>query len=52
MEQFEQCLMCKAVKNDPNSIYTSDGEMICQECQEWWMSRRKDLEEKDNVCEI
>lgn len=35
MEQFEQCLICKAVKNDPNAVYTSDGEMVCQECQEW-----------------
>lgn len=43
MEQFEQCLMCKAVKNDPNSIYTSDGEMICQECQEWLRTAKNEI---------
>lgn len=47
MEQFEQCLICKAVKNDPNSVYTSDGEMICQECQEWLRTAREEIDLND-----
>lgn len=50
MEQFEQCLLCKAVKSDENAVYTSDGEMVCLECQEWINENR--IEEYSDEPEI
>jgi len=41
----EQCLICKHLKNDPNAVYTSDGEMICQLCQDWIQKEKEEVEE-------
>jgi len=41
----EQCLICKHLKNDPNAVYTSDGEMICQACCDWLQREKEEVEE-------
>jgi len=42
--RLSQCLLCKLIQSDQDGVFTSDGELICEECCDWLNREKESIE--------